>query len=72
MDGQSTESNSAPIQMKYRQGHTRVAVRRGPTRLQVVLAAAWMILSLAIGGVISAQASDERAASPDSVSGIAH
>jgi hypothetical protein len=33
--------------------NARVAARHEPSRLQIVLAAAWMILSLAIGGVIA-------------------
>ena len=35
-----------------------------------MLAAAWMIASLAIGGAISAQAADERASSPSNVTAI--
>lgn len=39
------------------QTRTRVVARRGPNRLQIVLAAAWMILSLAFGGLMTAGAS---------------
>jgi hypothetical protein len=35
--------------------NTRVAVRHRPSRLQVALAAIWMIVSLAIGGMVGAQ-----------------
>ena len=34
--------------------NARVVARHQPTRLQVGLAAAWLILSLAIGGAIAA------------------
>jgi hypothetical protein len=37
------------------QPNARVAARRRPTRIQVVLAAAWLIVSLAIGGMMGAQ-----------------
>jgi hypothetical protein len=58
--------------MRYRRGHARVAARRGPTRLQVTLAATWMILSLLIGGALSAQAQGEGASLPSSVTPITH
>lgn len=38
------------------------AARRGPNRLLVALAAAWMILSLVIGGAIAAESPNEAAA----------
>jgi len=34
--------------------NTRVATRQGPSRLQVALATVWMIVSLAVGGIVSA------------------
>lgn len=37
------------------QPNARVAGRHRPSRLQVALAAIWMIVSLAIGGMVSAQ-----------------
>jgi hypothetical protein len=43
------------------QPYTRVAARRGPSRLQVALAAAWLIASLAIGGAIAAERGTDRA-----------
>jgi hypothetical protein len=39
--------------------NARVAVRRRPSRIQVALAAIWMIVSLAIGGLIGAQSSTD-------------
>jgi hypothetical protein len=56
--------------MRTIQARSRIATRRGPSRLQIMLAAAWMIASLAIGGAMSAQASDQRASSPSSVTAI--
>ena len=35
--------------------NARVAVRRRPSRLLIALAAIWMIVSLAIGGMVGAQ-----------------
>ena len=37
------------------QPNAAVAARHGPTRLQVVLATVWMIVSLAVGGIVGAQ-----------------
>jgi hypothetical protein len=37
------------------QPNARVAARRRPGRVQVLLAAAWLIASLAIGGMLGAQ-----------------
>lgn len=42
----------------------RAAVRSRPNRVFVALAAAWMILSLAIGGAVQADASAEAAPAP--------
>ena len=46
------------------QSNARVAARHGPTRLQVALATAWLILSLAIGGAVSARSAPDGVA-PD-------
>ena len=35
--------------------NARVALRHRPSRLQVALAAIWMVISLAIGGMVGAQ-----------------
>jgi hypothetical protein len=56
--------------MRTRQARSRVAVRRGPGRLQIILAAAWMILSLLIGGLISSPGSGDRASTPTNVTAI--
>ena len=37
------------------QYNARVAARHRPSRLQVALAAIWLIVSLAIGGMVGAQ-----------------
>jgi len=37
------------------QPNARVAARRRPSRIQVALAATWLIASLAIGGMMGAQ-----------------
>ena len=37
------------------QPNARVAARRRPSKLQVALAAAWLIASLAIGGMLGGQ-----------------
>jgi hypothetical protein len=42
----------------------RAAVRSRPNRVLVALAAAWMILSLAIGGAVQADANAEAAPPP--------
>ena len=45
--------------------NARIAARRQPNRLQVILAAAWMIVSLVIGGVIAADpVSEDTSAAP--------
>lgn len=41
------------------QSNARVAVRRRPSRIQMALAAAWLIASLAIGGMMAAQPASE-------------
>ena len=46
------------------QSSARVAASHGPTRIQVALAAAWLVLSLAIGGAVSARSAPDGAA-PD-------
>ena len=56
--------------MRTTQARSRVATRRGPSRLQIMLAAGWMMASLLIGGALNAQALDERAASPSDVTAI--
>jgi len=38
------------------QPNARAATRTGPSRVLIALAAAWMILSLAIGGAVRADA----------------
>jgi hypothetical protein len=43
------------------QPNARVAARRRPSRLQVALAAAWLIASLAIGSAVSAEPGPEGA-----------
>ena len=43
----------------------RVATRRRPNRVLIALAAAWMILSLAIGGAVQADASAQRQPAPE-------
>ena len=42
----------------------RAAARSRPNRVLIALAAAWMILSLAIGGAVQADASAEAAPAP--------
>lgn len=39
------------------QPNARVATRNRPSRLQVALVTIWMIVSLAVGGVVGAQSS---------------
>ena len=43
---------------------TAVARRHGPNRILVALAAAWMIVSLAIGGAVAAESNAEAGAQP--------
>ena len=43
--------------------NTRIVARHRPSRLQVALAAIWMIVSLAIGGMVSAQSGTDSGAS---------
>ena len=45
------------------QPNARVARRHRLSRLQVALAAAWMIVSLAIGGMVGAQSAADSGAS---------
>jgi hypothetical protein len=48
-----------------KQLNARAASRHQPTRVQVILAAAWLILSLAIGGALAADpVSGDAAAAP--------
>ena len=44
--------------------NVRAAARTRPNRVLIALAAAWMILSLAIGGAVNADASADAAAAP--------
>ena len=44
--------------------NVRAATRNRPSRLLIALAAAWMILSLAIGGAVQADASADAAPAP--------
>ncbi len=39
--------------------NARVAARHRPSRLQVALAAIWMIVSLALGGMVGAQSATD-------------
>ena len=39
--------------------NARVAARRRPSKLQVTLAAIWMIVSLVIGGMVGAQSASD-------------
>jgi hypothetical protein len=48
--------------------NARAAARHRPSRLQVVLAAIWMFVSLALGGVVGAQSSADTAGTPPSIS----
>jgi hypothetical protein len=48
--------------------NARAAARHRPSRLQVALAALWMVVSLAIGGVVGAQSSVDAAGTPPSIS----
>ncbi|MBA2634256.1 MAG: hypothetical protein H0U86_14875 [Chloroflexi bacterium] len=48
--------------------NARVAARRRPSRLQVALAAIWMIISLAIGGIVGAQSAAETAGASSDIS----
>ena len=41
------------------QPYARLAARRRPNKLQIALAAAWLIGSLAIGGAVSAEPGPE-------------
>jgi hypothetical protein len=52
------------------QPRTRVAVRRRPSKLQIALAAAWLIASLAIGAAVTAESGPDRGGS-QTVSGPA-
>jgi hypothetical protein len=52
------------------QPRTRVAVRRRPGKVQIALAAAWLIASLAIGAAVSAESAPDRS-SAQTVSGQA-
>jgi hypothetical protein len=45
------------------QPNTRVAARHGPSRLQVALVTVWMIVSLAVGGIVSAGSGTDGGAS---------
>ena len=56
--------------MRHIQTSSRAIVHRGPGRVQVALAAAWMILSLAIGTAISAQPGGDSTASQGTSSAI--
>lgn len=43
--------------------NARVAIRHRPSRLLIALAAIWMIVSLAIGGMVGAQSGTDSGAS---------
>ncbi len=45
------------------QPNARVAARHGPSRLHVALATVWMIVSLAVGGIVSTQSGTDSGAS---------
>ena len=45
------------------QPNTRVATPHRPSRFHVALATVWMIVSLAVGGIVSAQSADDGGAS---------
>ena len=45
--------------------NVQVAARRRPSRLQVALAAAWLVLSLAVGGAVSARSAPDAASTID-------
>jgi 2-phospho-L-lactate guanylyltransferase (CobY/MobA/RfbA family) len=49
----------------------RVAASHPPSRLRVALAAAWLIASLAIGGVIGAESSADQIVAPTRMAGTA-
>ena len=58
---QPTRRLETPATMKP---NVRAAARTRPNRLLIALAAAWMILSLAIGGAVHADASADAAPAP--------
>ena len=45
------------------QPNARVAARNRPSRLQVALAAIWLIVSLAVGGMVGAQSGTDTTSS---------
>ena len=48
--------------------NARAAARHRPSRLQLALAAIWMIVSLGIGGVVGAQSSADTSVTAPSIS----
>jgi len=50
------------------QPNAHVAARRHPSRLQVALAAIWMTISLAIGGVVGAGSAGDTAGTSSNIS----
>jgi hypothetical protein len=62
------ESARAESHTEEMSPNTRAAARHRPSKLQVALAALWMLVSLAIGGVVGAQSSTDTAGTPPSIS----
>jgi hypothetical protein len=62
--GNRLNSQSAKGAVESMQPQARVATRSRPNRVLVALAAAWMILSLAIGGAVHADSSAQADPAP--------
>ena len=63
--GNKTRSHRVATEMSP---NARAAARHRPSRLHLALAALWMFVSLAMGGVVGTQSSADTAGTPPSIS----